>query len=130
MLRDISQCTTLVLSWEDPANAWGKLISLTAPRGKGRFVALLEGQPLLTMAGWGKDIQPGPAWQPAAAAAAVTALKSLGPFTGSGVVALERWAGGSILVSPLAGPLREAGFSRAGLRLVYRRPAAHLAVAV
>jgi hypothetical protein len=114
----------LLLAWDDPANAWGRLLRCPAPRGKGRFVMLLEGQPILTGAGWGRDLQPGPAWQPAHIPAAAQALRDLALWTPAGA-ALERWAGGSILVSPLAAALREAGWTRAGLRLVARRrPAA------
>ena len=115
----------MLLAWEDPANAWGHFLpsAAPAPRGKGRFVMLLGGQPLLTVAGWGRDVQPGSAWAPEHAAEAAHALSSLASCSPSGAASLERWQGGSILMSPLAAALREAGFVRAGIRLVRRRPA-------
>jgi ATP-dependent helicase Lhr and Lhr-like helicase len=123
LLRDTStaQSAAVLVAWEDPANAWGRLLPFPAPRGKGRFVALLGGQPLLTVAGWGRDLQPGPVWAPEHAAIAADALRGLALYSRAGVAALERWQGGSVLVSPLAGALRDAGFSRAGLKLLYRR---------
>src|SRR5579884_460748 len=124
LLRDaVPSRKPLLVPWEDPANASGRILPLPAPRGKGRFVVLLAGQPLLIGSGWGNDLQPGPAWAPEHASAAAEALRGLALAGARGIASLERWQGGSILVSPLAGPLRDAGFVRAGLRLIYRRPA-------
>lgn len=121
----------LLLSWEDPANPWGKVLPLPAPRGKGRFILLLGGQPLLTITGWGKELQPAGRWSDDLAEVAAPALRLLAVHSPTRQAALERWRGGSILVSPLAAPLREAGFVRAGLRLVHRpRDAARLDLAV
>jgi ATP-dependent Lhr-like helicase len=113
----------LLLAWEDPANPWGRILPLGVPRGKGRFIVLLGGQPLLTAGGFGRDLLPGPAWTDEHVAAAIEALKELALHAPSGMASLETWRGGSILVSPLAAPLKSAGFLRSGLRLVYRRPA-------
>ncbi|MBV8085640.1 MAG: hypothetical protein JO247_12585, partial [Chloroflexi bacterium] len=112
----------LLLAWEDPANPW-RMLPLAAPRGKGRFVVLLAGQPLLTIGGFGRDLAPGPAWRDEHIPAAVDALKELALHSAAGVASLETWRGGSIIVSPLAGLLKAGGFLRSGLRLVYRRPA-------
>jgi ATP-dependent Lhr-like helicase len=126
-----SQGSAVLLPWDDPANIWravhpafgSQRPARLAPRGTGRFIVLLDGLPLLTIGGWGKDLTPGPAWNDGQATAAASALRDLAGFSDSGAISLERWRGGSVLVSPLAGALREAGFARAGLRLVYRRPA-------
>ncbi|HEX6510955.1 MAG TPA: hypothetical protein VF157_01560, partial [Chloroflexota bacterium] len=112
----------LLVPWDDPANAWGHILPLPAPRGKGRFLMLLDGLPLLAISGWGRTLEPGPAWNPEHVAAVATALRGLAAYAPNGCAALERWHGGSILVSPLAAPLREAGFARAGIRLLYRHP--------
>ncbi|MFI5266798.1 MAG: DEAD/DEAH box helicase [Chloroflexota bacterium] len=131
LLREVpAQSEPILLAWEDPANAWGRILSLAAPRGKGRFVVLLDGKPLLTVASGGKDLQPGQAWDVEHAPAAARALRGLALHSPSGMAALERWHGGSILMSPLATALREAGFTRSGIRLVCRRPAAGRALPV
>jgi ATP-dependent helicase Lhr and Lhr-like helicase len=125
LLRELATPrVSLLLAWEDPANAWGRILPVAAPRGKGRFVVLLAGQPLLTVARGGKDLQPGPAWAEQHATAAAAALAGLAFHSPSGVAALERWQGGSVLMSPLAAALREAGFTRSGIRLLCRRPVA------
>ncbi|HEU0166561.1 MAG TPA: hypothetical protein VFS62_02205, partial [Chloroflexota bacterium] len=112
----------LLLAWADPANPW-RILPLAAPRGKGRFVVQLGGQPLLTIGAFGRDVTPGPAWGDEHIPAAVEALKELALHAAAGIASVETWRGGSIIVSPLAGPLKAAGFVRSGLRLVYRRPA-------
>ncbi|MDE3074393.1 MAG: hypothetical protein KGJ86_03105, partial [Chloroflexota bacterium] len=110
-----------LLAWQDPANPWGKLLPHPAPRGNGRAVLLAGGRPALLISGWGRQLQPAAAWNSSLAAPAATALCQLASWRPGHLISVERWQTGSVLVSPIAAALRDAGFRRSGLQLTYRR---------
>ncbi len=114
----------VLLPWEDPANAWGRLLPYPSPRGKGRFIVLGSGRPVLTITGWGRELTPGPAWDDTLALAVARAVCQIATTGLDGSMSIERWQGGSVLVSPMAAALKQVGFQRQGIRFIYRAVAA------